>query len=203
MRTVRTGPAIGLIAQLVLLGVLAGSRRAGSRRLARRRGVGRGDVRDPGPRPRPVRPRPARAGRPGHADPGHARRRRDRPGRGRVRPIGVGADAGRARRCRSRPRRRRRLGRPPYGNRVGTRRAVRHGGRRIPDLGAQRVRRPYGRWLGARDRRRALRVRRGRSSAAVDARRTADPLLAQGGRGDPGHRSGRRGDGRPADRRRP
>src|SRR5262249_10125896 len=50
-----------------------------------------------------------------------------------------------------------------------------------------------GGWLGARDRRDALRVRRGRLGAAVAARVTAAPLLAEGRRGDPGHRPGVRG----------
>ena len=47
--------------------------------------------------------------------------------------------------------------------------------------------------VGARDRRGALRVRRGRLAAAVDARAAAAALLAQGRRGDPGRRADVRG----------
>ena len=49
-------------------------------------------------------------------------------------------------------------------------RALRRRGRRVPDPRPQRVRRPLGRRVGARDRRGALRVPRRRLGAAVDAR---------------------------------
>ena len=62
----------------------------------------------------------------------------------------------------------------------------------------QRVRRPLGRRVGARDRRGTLRVPRRRLAAAVDARAAAAALLAQGRRRDAGDRAGGRGCRRPA-----
>ena len=57
----------------------------------------------------------------------------------------------------ARPRLGRRPGGASYAHRVGVRRPLRHGGRRVPDPRAQRVRRPVGRCVGARDRPRPLR----------------------------------------------
>ena len=54
------------------------------------------------------------------------------------------AAAGRAGRGRAGARRRRRPGGPAHRHGVGARRALRHGGRRVPDPGAQRVRRADG-----------------------------------------------------------
>ena len=85
-----------------------------------------------------------------------------------------------------------------HGHGVAAGRAVRRRGRRVPDPRPQRVRRPLGRRVGARDRRGALRVPRGRVAAAVDARAAAAALLAQGRRGDAGDHAGDRGCGRPA-----
>ena len=65
--------------------------------------------------------------------------------------------------------RRRRLDRAAHGDGDAARRAVRRRGRRVPDPRPQRVRRPLGRRVGARDRRGALRVPRSRVAAAVDA----------------------------------
>ncbi len=57
------------------------------------------------------------------------------------------------------------------GTATAARRALRHGGRRLPHARAQRLRRPPGRRVGARDRRDAVRVRRGELGPALDARR--------------------------------
>ena len=78
------------------------------------------------------------------------------------------------------------------------RRALRRRGRRVPDPRPQRVRRPLGRRVGARDRRGALRLPRRRVGAAVDARAAAAALLAQGRRRDAGHRAHGRRRRRPA-----
>ena len=75
---------------------------------------------------------------------------------------------------------------------------LRRRGRRVPDPHPQRVRRPLGRRVGARDRRGALRVPRRRVAAAVDARAAAAAVLAQGRRRDAGDRADDRGGGRPA-----
>ena len=78
------------------------------------------------------------------------------------------------------------------------RRALGRRGRRVPDPRPQRLRRPLGRRLGARDRRGALSVPRGRVAVRMDARAAAAARLAPGCRGDAGdHPDGRRG-GRPA-----
>ena len=66
---------------------------------------------------------------------------------------------------------------------------ARRRGRRVPDPRPQHLRRPLGRRLGPLDRRRALRVLRGRLVVAVDAGGAAAALLAKGGRRDPGHRA--------------
>ena len=100
----------------------------------------------------------------------------------------VALDAGRGRR----------VGRAAHGHGVDARRALRRRGRRVPDRRPQRVRRALHRRVGARDRRGALRVPRGRVAAAVAARAAAAALLAQGRRGDAGDRAGDRGRGRPA-----
>ena len=151
-----------------------------------------------GARPLPPRLRAAGPGRLGDAGPGHARRRRRGAGRGLVRRARAGRAAGGAHGRRARARRGRRLGRATHGDGVAAGRALRRRGRRVPDPRPQRVRRPLGRRVGARDRRGALRVPRGRVAAAVDARAAAAALLAQGRRGDAGDRADGRGCGRPA-----
>ena len=77
-------------------------------------------------------------------------------------------------------------------------RALRRRGRRLPDPRPQRLRRPRVRRVGARDRSGALRVRGRRVAAAVDARAAAAAPLAQGRRGGAGDRADRRGRRRPA-----
>ena len=110
------------------------------------------------------------------------------------------------------PRRGGRLGRPAHPNGVGAGRTLRHGGRRVLDLGPERVRRGIGRAVGARHRRGAVRLLGGRPAGAMAGPAVAAAVLAQtrrrdpghrahgrGGRPDPGHRhsrGGRRGDGR-------
>ena len=90
------------------------------------------------------------------------------------------------------------LGRATQRDGVGVGRALRRRGRRVPDPRPQRVRRPLGRRVGARDRRGTLRVPRSRVAAAVDARAAAAALLAQGRRCDSGDRADDRGCRRPA-----
>ena len=64
--------------------------------------------------------------------------------------------------------------------------------RRVPDRRAERLRRPIGGRLGDCDRGGTLRVLRRRLAAALDTRTVATARLAQGRRRDPGHRAGRR-----------
>ena len=85
MRVSQAGPATGLIAQLLLLAVLAGTAGLGAAgwvvgvacAVTMAAALARGLARDPG--------RPAGPGVVGHARPGHARHRRRRAGRGLVR----------------------------------------------------------------------------------------------------------------------
>ncbi len=108
-------------------------------------------------------------GQPGHPHPGTALarggadgRRGARGGRPRL-PAGgydgPGAGAGLGRRA----------GGPTHGHGDRVRCALRHGGRRVPDPGAQRVRRPLVRPVGAGDRARPLRAARRRAGLAVAA----------------------------------
>ena len=122
----------------------------------------------------------------GDARPGDARRRRRGADRGLVRAGRAGGDAGGARGRRARARLRRRMGRATHRVGVGVGCAPGRRGRCAPDPRPQRVRRPLDRSMGARDRRRALRVPRGRVALRVDARAAAATRLAQGRRGDAG-----------------
>ena len=139
---------------------------------------------------------PARPGRPRHAGAGGARRRGAGPGRSRAAPgpgglVGAGLGGAGAR-----PGRRR--GGPAHRHGLRLRRRVRHGGRRVPDPRAQRVRRRAARAVGAADRRwpatlwvaaRLLPWLRGAGAAAA---------VGQGRRRGPGHRADRRRGRRPA-----
>ena len=132
------------------------------------------------PRPRPaahpdphLRPRQPRHPRPG--DPG---RRGDRPGRRLLRELAAGLAVRRPDGRGADPRRRRRPGRPPHGHLDRAGRPLRHGGRRVPDPGAQRVRLHVAGPVGAADRRHAVRLRRRGPGHAVAERlrsRTAWP----------------------------
>ena len=82
----------------------------------------------------------------------------------------------------------------------GAGRALRRRGRRVPDPRPQRLRRPERRRVGARDRRGALPVPGRRVAAAVDARAAPAPPLAAGGRRGAGDRADGRGRRRPAAR---
>ena len=143
VRASQAGPATGLIAQVLLLAVLAGTAGLGAagwvvgvacavtmaaalaRGLARRRG-------------------PAGAGVVVDARARHARRRRRRAGRGLVRARHAGRAARDARRRRARAGRGRRMDGAAHrdGDRAG--RALRRRGRRVPDPRPQRLRRPRG-----------------------------------------------------------
>ena len=180
--------------------------RPGARRLGRRSRVGADPRR--GARTRSLaQPRSeARPGRLGDAHPGDTRRRRRGADRGLLRARRGGRDARGARvRC-ARARLRRRTGRTAHQDGVGVGRAPGRRGRCLPDSRPQRGGRPLGRRLGARDRRRALRVPRGRMAVRLDARAAAAARLAQGRRGDAGNHADDRGRGGPAagaDPRRP
>ncbi len=134
----------------------------------------------------------SRTGGPGHRDPCGPRRRRRGAHRGRPRRRAAGRAHRRDQHRGAGPGRGRRVRRAPYRHRDRVRRAVRHGGRRLPDRGAERPRRAVPRLVGARDRRDALRLRRRRPGAAVAAAPGAPALLGQGRRRDPGHRADRR-----------
>ena len=199
MRTVQTGPVIGLIGQLAVLSVLAGTVGLGATGWLAGTACGLVTAAALVARPHPLRQRSARRGQPGDAHPSHARRWGDRPGGRRARRAGARRRDGRARRRRPRPRRGGRLGRAAYRNGVSAGRALRHGGRRVPDPGPECVRRWIGRPVGARHRRGAVRRLGGRPDGAVAAHAGAPALLAQARGGDPRHRAhGRRG--RPAAR---
>ena len=108
--------------------------------------------------------------------------------------------------ARARARLRRRTGRTAHRDGVGAGRAAGRRGRCLPDSRAQRGGRPLGRRLGARDRRGALRVPRGRVGVRLDARAAAAARLAQGRHGRAGNHADGRGGGDPAaaaDPRRP
>ena len=141
-----------------------------------------------------------RAGQPGHAGPGRAGRRGRRAGRGRRSRHAPSSPLWRSR-GRAGPRRRRRPGGPAHAARSRARRPLRHGGRRVPDPGAERATSPApsaaGCWRSVLARY-AFVARR--LAGAVAARAGAAALLAQGGRRDPGHRADRRGRRRPAAR---
>ena len=120
--------------------------------------------------------------------------------------VRAGRGAGGARGRRAGARLRRRIGRAAHRDGVDAGRALGRRGRRVPDPRPQRVRRPIGRRVGARDRRGALRVPGRRVAGRVDARAAAAARLAQGRRGDAGHRADDRGSRRRAagpDARRP
>ena len=189
------GPLTGLGAQLLLLVVLAqtvGLGRAGwvvgaASALILDAALARALWRDPGSEARP--------GRLGDARPGDTRRRRRGAGRGllRARRGGRGARGARVR-C-ARARLRRRTGRTAHQDGVGAGRAPGRRGRCLPDSRPQRRGRPLGRRLGARDRRRALRVPRGRMAVRLDACAAAAARLAQGRRGGAGNHVDDRGRG--------
>ncbi len=144
-------------------------RRPQPRRLGRRSRLRSDHERGAGARALLLPRRPARPGRLGDPRPGHARRRRRGAGRGLVRPARAGRAAGVTRGGRARAGRGRRMGRAAHADHGDAGRALRRRGRRVPDPRPQRVRRPLGRRLGARDRRGTLRVSRRRMAAAVAA----------------------------------
>ena len=193
----QVGPAIGLIAQVVLLAALAGTVGLGDAgwvaglacATTMATALARGVARAPGAWQGPSL---------GDARPGHPRRRRRRAGRGLLRTRHAGRAARGAGRRRALAGPRRRLDRAPHRDRDRAGRALRRRGRRVPDPRAQRVRRPHRRRVGARDRRGALPVPPRRVAAAVDARAAPAAPLAQGRRGRPGDRAHRRGGRRPA-----
>ena len=186
MRSVRTGPVIGLIAELALLAALAATvGLSGSGWVV---GVACAVVMNlvAGPGARPLRRPALGAGRPGDPGPatlvgGVAALVADSFARPAPVTALVGAHGRRA--C---PRRGRRLGRAAHRNGVGARRALRHGGRRVSDPRPQRVRRAasIGAWVLAIGAARYVFVA-ARLAAAVAARAAAAAVLAQGRRGDP------------------
>ena len=95
----------------------------------------------------------------------------------------------------------RRPGGPSYAHRVGVRGALRHGGRRVPDPRAERVRRPSAARGCSRSGSRATCSLAAEHVLPWLRRPTAAALLGQGGRRTPGHRAhGRRGRRTPPDR---
>ena len=95
-------------------------------------------------------------------------------------------------------RRRRRPGRSAYRHHLGVRGALRHGGRRVPDHGPERVRRTWVGLVGARDGSGPVCVRGRRLGAAVAARSGAAAAVGQGGRRVRGRRADRCGGRHPA-----
>src|SRR5204863_322176 len=144
--------------------------RAGPSRLVRRHRVRHRHLRRAEPRPRPLGCGRTGPGRPGDARPVHVGRLRHRPGRGLVPPHRTGGPAGRARDRGAVPRLGGRPGGPPhrYRHRAGC--PLRHGGRRVPAAGVERVRGGHGRGVGAVDRADAVRVRARDVGPALDAR---------------------------------
>ena len=197
MYPVHTGPAIGLSALLALLAALAattglgaagwlvgiGCGLAGSALLVR--AMARRSLARLGPADRVTLTRAVLVGGVAALTADSVSRPVPVPATGDA--GGRGAGAGR----------RRRLGGPPDRYRLGVRRPLRHGGRRVPDPGAQLLRRRPARAVGAADRAGPLRLRRGRLAAGLAARAGAAALLAQGGRRGPG-RGADGGGGRPA-----
>ena len=198
MRDGQAGPAAGLIAQVLLLAVLAGTTGLGAAgwvvgvacAVTIAAALGRGLARGPGDGLGPASwVTLARA----------------------TLAVGVAAlvadsftqrHAGRAARDAGRRRARAGRGRRMAGaaHRDGDRagRALRRRGRRVPDPRPQRLRRPRVRRVGARDRGGALPVPGRRVAAAVDARAAAAAPLAQARRGDAGDRADGRGRRGPA-----
>ena len=145
-------------------------RRPQPRRLGRRSHRRTDHERGTGTRARLLPRRPARARRLGDPRASHARHRRRGAGGGLVRRARAGHAAGVTRGGRARARRGRRMGGAAHADHSDAGRALRRRGRRVPDPRPQRVCRPLGGRVGARDRRGTLRVPRRRVAAAVDAR---------------------------------
>ena len=198
MRASQTGPAAGLIAQVLLLAVLTGTAGLGdvgwtvgiACAVTMATALARGLARGPGGRPGPASwVTLARA----TLAVGVAALAADSLTHGTpvallVTLAAVALGAGRGRRMGGAAHR--------DGDRAGG--ALRRRGRRVPDPRPQRLRRPHVRRVGARDRGRALPVPRRRVAAAVDARAAAAAPLAQGRRGDTGGRADGRGRRGPA-----
>jgi hypothetical protein len=128
----------------------------------------------------------------GDAHPGHPRRGGRGADRAVVQPAGACHHHGCPCSRRARPRRCGRLGGSPNRRGLAVRRALRHGGRRLPDPRAEPLRRSVGGLVGAGHRGGALPAVGGGAGRAVAAPTCAPALLAQGRRCGPGHRPDRR-----------